>query len=149
MASEVLLMEDVKDLGSEGDVVKVSDGYARNYLIPKKLAAPVSQATRRRLARLQETRLAEAAAVLDAAKKQAAKLAKISCTIPVKAGADEKLFGSVTVTDIEASLKAQGIELDRSRIRLEAPIKELGIFGVPVDLHEDVEATLKVWVVEE
>ncbi|MDP6523289.1 MAG: 50S ribosomal protein L9 [Kiritimatiellia bacterium] len=149
MATEVLLMADVKDLGSEGDVVSVADGYARNYLLPQNLAAPVSEATRRRLARLQEQREESQREVKAAAQALADKLAKVSCTIAVKTAEEEHLYGSVTTADISASLAEQGIEIDRHVIVLEHPIKELGCYNVPVTLNANVEGSVKVWVVEE
>jgi len=148
MDREVFLMADVKDLGSEGDVVKVSEGYARNYLLPKKLAAPVTAATRKRLEKIQKDREAKRKIELAAAKEMAEKLEKVSCTIPVKAK-DEKLYGSVTVNDIVDALKAGGVQVDRQNVLLAEPIKELGVFEVKVRLHAEVESAIKVWVVEE
>jgi len=149
MATEVLLMENVADLGSEGDVVSVADGYARNYLLPKNLAAPVTDATRRRLAKLQKERATERQKAVAEAKTLAEKLESLSCTIPVRTGDEYKLYGSVTASDIAKSLADQGVEIDRHLIDLEAPIKELGIFEVKARLDPDVTATIKVWVVEE
>jgi len=149
MVTEVLLMADVKDLGAEGDVVKVSDGYARNYLLPGKLAAPVTDGTRRKLAKLRVAREADKKAALDAAKELAARLEKLSCTIPMKTAGEGKLYGSVTLADISANLKSQGIELDRQSILLEAPIKDLGVFNIKVKVHPEVECALRVWIVEE
>lgn len=149
MATEVLLMADVKDLGAEGDVVTVADGYARNYLFPKSIGAPVTEATRRRLAKLRAEREAEEKAALESARQAARRLEGVSCTIPVKTGEDDKLYGSVTAANIVDALKPQGIELDRHSLMLEHPIKDLGVFDVPVKLHPEVEATVKVWVVEE
>jgi large subunit ribosomal protein L9 len=149
MATEVLLMSDVPNLGGEGEVVSVSDGYARNYLIPKKLGAPVTAAARARLAKLREQRAADLEQARDGAAKLAERLAAVSCTIPVKTGEDEKLYGSVTAADIARVLEQQGVEIDRHKIELEAPIKELGVFDVPVKLHPGVGTTIKVWVVEE
>ena len=149
MTTEVLLMSDVKDLGSEGDVVEVADGYARNYLLPKSLAAPVTTATRRRLSKIQADRAIAKQNTLTAAGEMANRLATASCTIAVKTGEDDKMYGSVTVQNIVESLKEQGIELDRHCVAMESPIKELGVFDVPVNLHPEVEASLKVWVVEE
>lgn len=148
MDKEFLLMANVADLGAEGDVVKVSEGYARNYLLPKKLAAPVTPATRKRLEKIQKVREISRKAELEAARALAEKLAKVSCTITMKAK-DEKLYGSVSVNDIAAALKAGGVEVDKSIILLAEPIKELGVFEVKVKLHADVEASIKVWVVEE
>ena len=149
MATEIILMADVKDLGSEGDVVTVADGYARNYLLPKSLAAPVTVATRRRLAHIREDRGKAQAAALTAARKRADQLASMSVTIPVKTGADEKMFGSVGTADIASALAAQGQEIDRHLIELEHPIKELGVFNVSVKLHPEIVASVKVWIVEE
>ena len=149
MATEVLLMTDVDGLGSEGDVVHVADGYARNYLFPKKIGAPVTDATRRRLARIRREREAAREAKSDAARETAAKLAGASCTIAVKTGEDEKMFGSVTAADIVGALQGQGVEIDRRCLLLEQPIRELGLFEIRVKLDSEVEATVKVWVVEE
>jgi large subunit ribosomal protein L9 len=149
MATEVILMTDVADLGSEGDVVTVSDGYARNYLFPKKIGAPVTEATRRRLAKIRVQREDARKMQLTAARELAARLEKVSCTIPVKAAENEKLYGSVTVAEIAEALKKQGIEIDKHCLDLEAPIKSLGIFDVKVKLHPEVESSIKVWIVEE
>lgn len=149
MATEVLLMANVADLGAEGDIVTVADGYARNYLIPKQLAAPVTEATRRRLAKIREHREVERKAKLADAKATAAQFTGASVTIAVKTGEEGKMYGSVTTSDIVDALKQQGMEIDRHSLDLEHGIKELGVFDVPVKLHSDVEATVKVWVVEE
>ncbi|MCE9613712.1 MAG: 50S ribosomal protein L9 [Lentisphaerae bacterium] len=149
MATEVLLMADVKDVGAAGDVVRVSEGFARNFLLPRKLAASVSPATRRRLAKLQEQRQVERTRDLEAAQALAGRLGALSCTIAVKAQADQKLYGSVTAGDIADALKKLGVTIDKSNILLEQPLKALGIFNVPVKISAEVQATLKVWVVEE
>jgi large subunit ribosomal protein L9 len=149
MAKEVLLMADVPGLGVEGEVVTVADGYARNYLLPRKLAAPVTEATRRRLAKIREEREeARRSAVAEAA-ATAEKLAGVSCTIAVRTADEDKLYGSVTAADIAEALKEQGIEIDRQALVMESPIKELGIFEIKVRLNPEVESMLKVWVVEE
>jgi large subunit ribosomal protein L9 len=149
MATEVLLMAVVDGLGKEGDVVTVADGYARNYLLPRELAAPVTEATRRRLVKIQADREKELAAALAGAQTLAKQVSAASCTIAVKVGEGEQLYGSVTESDIVDALKAQDIEVDRHQVVLDEPIKELGTFDVPVRLHPEVEATVKVWVVEE
>jgi len=149
MVTEVLLMKDVESLGSEGDVVQVADGYARNYLLPRKLGAPVTEVTRRRLARIREERETKLKAEIEAATNLAKRLAGVSCTTVVKTAEDGKMYGSVTTSDISDALKAQGIDLDRHDLLLERPIKELGVFDVDVKLHPEVKATVKVWVVEE
>ena len=149
MSKEVLLMADVAELGAEGDVVSVSDGYARNYLLPRKLAAPVSEATKRRLAKMRGQREANHQAELAGARELAAKIEKGSCTITVKTGADGKMFGSVTAAHIVDVLKSQGTDIGKHSLQLEAPIRELGVYDVKVKLHPEVQATVKVWVVEE
>jgi large subunit ribosomal protein L9 len=149
MSVEVLLMQDVKDVGSEGQVVKVADGFARNYLIPRKLAAPVTEATRRQFAKLQERREAERKVAREKARDLAAAIEKGSYTIPMKVGEGEKLFGSVTSADIVKVLAAQGFEVDRHAVELEDPIRELGVFELKVRIHPEVAARIKVWVVQE
>ncbi len=149
MATEVFLMADVADLGVEGDVVTVADGYARNYLIPKQLGAPVTAATKRRLAKIQREREEARAAAIADAEALAKKLAGISVTIPVKTVEGEKLYGSVGEVEIAEALKVLGIEIDRHLIVLDEHIKELGVFDVAIKLQPEVEATVKVWIVEE
>ena len=149
MATEVLLMAEIDGLGKDGDVVTVADGYARNYLLPRDLAAPVSESTRRRLVKLQAERQQEHAAALAESQALAKKVASASCTIPVKVGGGERLYGSVTESEIVDALKSQDIELDRHQVVLPEPIRELGAFDVTVNLHPEVATTLKVWVVEE
>jgi large subunit ribosomal protein L9 len=149
MATEVFLMSDVEGLGAEGDVVRVADGYARNYLFPRKLAAPVTDATRKRLAKIRRERDAARKMQLEEAQRLVTELEKESYTIKVKVGPEEKLYGSVGVADIAEAVKAQGRLIDRHKIDLPEPIKELGIYDVNVKLHADVTARIKVWVVEE
>ena len=149
MSTEVQLMADVKDLGAEGEIVTVSDGFARNYLIPRKLAAPATEASKRRLAKMRGERESKRAAEVAAAREMAKRLEKVSCTITVKTGEDDKLFGSVTASHIADVLKAQGIELEKHSLLLEAPIRELGVYDVKVKLSADVEGSVKVWVVQE
>lgn len=148
MASEVLLMAEIKGLGGEGDVVRVAEGYARNFLFPKKLAAPVNEGMRRRLAKQVQEREATRERDVAAARSLAGKLSSLSVKIAVKAGADQKLYGSVSAADIAAALKDMGIEVDKVNVLLETPIKALGIYSVPVKLHAELEAPLKVLVVE-
>jgi large subunit ribosomal protein L9 len=86
---------------------------------------------------------------LEAARKLAERVSKLSCTIPARASADEKLYGSIDASEIASALAGQGVEIEEANVLLEAPIKELGIFGVPIRIHPEVDVTLKVWVVEE
>jgi large subunit ribosomal protein L9 len=147
MSTQVILTTAVESLGAEGSTVTVADGYARNYLIPKGLAMPATAANLRRVETLRKKREQEAAAELEQANEVARKLAKQSCTITAAAGADGKLFGSVTAADISEALKADGIELDRRKFVLEHAIRELGVYDVEVKLHPEVNAKVKIWIV--
>jgi large subunit ribosomal protein L9 len=149
MAKEVLLMADVPDVGAEGDVVSVADGYARNFLFPRKMAALVTDGARRKLEKIRKDREKSLAQNLERAREMSGRLQKVSCTITVKTGGDGQLYGSVSGVDIAKALLEQGIDIDKHLLAMEKPIKELGVFNVPVKLHPDVETTVKVWVVEE
>jgi len=149
MAKELILTAPVEGLGIEGDVVKVSEGYARNFLLPRKLAAPVSDSIRRQLSGLREKRLAEQATELEKAEAQAKKLADVSCTIPMKTHDGGKLFGSVTAADVAKAISAAGVTVSRSQVKLKDPIHELGVFEVKVAVHAKVSQVVKVWIVEE
>jgi large subunit ribosomal protein L9 len=149
MAIEVILMSNVQGLGTEGEVVRVAEGYARNFLLPKKLAAAVTDATRRQLEKKRKEREAQLAVERAEAEALAAKIAQVSCTITVKTGEEGKLFGSVTAGHIAESLKGQGVEIAKAQIELPDAIRELGVFNVPVNLKAGIQTTVKVWVVEE
>jgi len=149
MTRELILTADLEGLGLEGETVKVSEGYARNYLIPRKLAVPITNAVLKRLEKNKLGRDARHLKELEAAQSLAGEIEKISCTITAKVGENDKLFGSITTADIIAALKQQGIELDKRKIMLSEPIRELGIFQVKIKLHPRVEVVLKVWVVGE
>ncbi len=149
MSVEVLLMAKVKDLGVEGDVVKVANGYARNYLFPKKLAAPVTAATKRKLAKVVADREERQKQDLLAATEKATALANLSVTIPVKVAEGEKLYGSIGVAEIVEAVEKQGVEIDKGTVDLEEPLKELGVYDIKIKLHPEIETTVKIWVVEE
>ncbi len=143
---KLVLLDDVENLGLAGEEVQVAPGYARNYLLPRGLAA---KATRGAL-RLIESRKVQIAARREKekveAKELAVKLAGIELSIPMQATEDEQLFGSVTARVISETLAGQGFSIDHNRIKME-PIKALGTFEVEVKLPHDITATLKVWVV--
>ncbi|HAV20813.1 MAG: 50S ribosomal protein L9 [Bacillota bacterium] len=144
---EVILLKDVKGLGNEGDVVKVSDGYARNYLIPKGFALQATKANLRMLKDKRETMESKAQRELAAAEKTAKQLENSVVTVRSKAGEGGRLFGSVTAKDIAGAIeKALGIAVDRRRIELEEPIKTLGSYSVLIRLHPEVSATVRVEV---
>lgn len=150
MSKEIFLLKEVPGLGNEGDIVKVSDGFARNYLLPKNIAEPVTDAARRRLAKIQSEREKIRKETLADAKKLGAKLREASIAIRAKTSEAENLYGSVNAAQILAALKLQGFEsLDESMILLAEHIKTLGTFDVPVKVHADVTETVKVWVVAE
>ena len=149
MSTEVILMADLKGLGSQGDVVRVAEGYARNFLLPRNLAAPVTEATRRRLGKARQVQKEQDMKELDAAQELAKAIEQISCTIPVKSGEGGKLFGSVTAADIVSALKVQGVEIDKRQVDLPEPIRELGVFNISIQVLPKVQAALKLWVVEE
>jgi large subunit ribosomal protein L9 len=149
MATELLLLADIENLGKAGDVVKVKDGYARNFLLPKDLAAPVSQGALRRLEKLRKEREELARIQIADAKDKAAKLAKASVTLRERVVEGSHLYGSVSVADIVKALSAESkIDLDKSQIVLAEPIKETGSYDITVKLHPEVSCTVKVWVVE-
>jgi len=147
MSTQIILTAPVENLGAEGDTISVADGYARNFLFPKGLAMPASPANLRRVQALRKKRTATEAAQLQDAQAIAAQLVKQSYTITAAAGEDGKLYGSVTSADISEALKKEGIEIDRRKINLEHPIRELGVFDVDVKLHAEVSTKVKIWVV--
>lgn len=146
---QVILLENMPSLGKAGDLVKVSDGYGRNYLIPNKKAL---LATEKSL-KMVEHQKRQVQQRLEKTRKDAGKLSQqieaLSCTFARTVGESGKLFGSVTSMDIENFLKENGIEVDRKKIVLEEPIKNLGMFTVPIKLNPEVTSHLKVWVVQE
>ena len=145
---QVILKTNVEKLGAEGELVTVADGYARNYLIPRDLAIVATEKSRRALEHEKRVQYDRAAKEKRDAEKLASELANLSCTIRMQAGENDRLFGSVTALDIAAALEDQDIEIDRRKIILDEPIKELGVFTVPARIHPDVTADIKVWVVK-
>jgi large subunit ribosomal protein L9 len=145
----IVLRENVEKLGRRGEVVKVADGYARNYLLPKKLAFEATQANLKRIE--QERRVQEVHEARDKQEAQAlaGRLSQLSLTAVRKVGENEMLYGSVTNGDVGELLEKEGFSIDKRKILLDEPIKSLGIYEVPVKLHHEVTANLKVWVVKE
>ncbi|HEX4342660.1 MAG TPA: 50S ribosomal protein L9 [Verrucomicrobiae bacterium] len=147
MKTEVILTHNIVGLGGESDQVRVSAGYARNYLFPHRLAVPVNNTNKRQIESLRQRRAEREAHELNTMTELAKGLTKLTCVIKVKAGEDGKLFGSVTTGMIADELKHQfDITLDKRKIQLEHPIKSLGEFEVAVSLHADVKSTLKLRV---
>ena len=149
MATEILLLTDVADLGKAGDVVKVADGYARNYLLPRDLAAPVSQHALRRLEKMRKAREELSRIQMAEAKDKAGKLANVSVTIRAKTVDGTRLYGSINSADIVAALQeGNKIAIDKAQVVLPEPLKETGTFDIAIKLHADLTCTIKVWIVE-
>jgi large subunit ribosomal protein L9 len=146
---EVILREHVDNLGQRGDVVKVAAGYARNYLLPRKLALTVTEANRKQIARERKVAETHEAEERQTAEAFASRLAQIELSIARRVGETEALYGSVTSADIAEALAAKGLEVDRRKIQLDDPIKQIGEFTVAVKLHREVSAQVKVSVVKE
>ncbi len=146
---KVILREDADKLGKTGDVVEVKDGYARNFLIPKKMALESTPGSLKIIEENKKIALLRQNREKREAEAVGKRLASISCTVVVKTGEADKLFGSVTANDISRVLENEGLKIDKRQILLEDPIKELGVYQVPVKLHQDVTTQLKVWVVKE
>lgn len=144
---EVILRDDVPSLGKAGQLVKVSPGYARNFLFPRNLAVEATPANKQRIAAEQKARVARAQQEKAAAQALAGVLAGLAITVTHKAGDEGRLFGSITAQDIADAVKAKGHDLDKRKIELEHPIKHVGFHTVSVKLHADVHAELKVNVV--
>ena len=146
---KIILRQDFEKLGKVGDIVEVKDGYARNYLIPRKIGYHATEGNLRTLEEEKKQHAERQNKDLRQAEKMAVELEKLSITLKVKVGEDEKLFGSVTSQMIADALKEKGMSLDKRIINLEEPIKALGIYSINVKLHPSVSGTVKVWVVRE
>ena len=146
---EVILKEDVPTLGSRGDVVKVADGYGRNFLLPRKLAIEATRSNRAVIEQMKQASLRRAARDKADAEAQAKLLEAVSLSFTRKAGEKDQLFGSVTSGDIAAALEAKGFAIDRRKIHLDEPLKHIGEFKVPIRLYKGVDATVKVTVDKE
>ena len=149
MPVEVILRRHVDSLGRCGEIVKVADGYARNYLLPLKLALPVTEASRRQIERERTTAEVREAEEKQAAEALARRLGDVECVIARMVGEADVLYGSVTNADISDSLAAKDLAVEKRRILLPEPVKHLGEFVVPIRLHPDVTAQVKVRVVKE
>lgn len=146
---QLILLKYVEALGRPGGTVRVRDGYANNFLLPRGLAVPATRDNMRRLTSLRETFVIEEKARVDRAKALVERIATTSITLTMKASDEGHLYGSVSASMIVESLKEQGIEVDQRSVRLGDPIKEIGRYEVPLVLHEEHSCDLKVWVVEE
>ncbi len=146
---QIILQEDVEKLGTRGQVVEVAEGYARNFLLPRKLAIPASEGNLKRLEKIRTHLAKRTATEKEGAQKQSELLAATSVTLRRKAGENDQLFGSVTAADIAEALAAQGFQIEKRRIELGEPIKLVGEYQVTAKLHHDVSAPIKVIVERE
>src|SRR3989338_4877293 len=143
---EVILSQDIKAIGKAGDVVKVKDGFARNYLLPRKAAYLATPANLKKIEQQKVKRAAQEQEEQTKAQETAEKISKVSCNVSVEVNDLEKLYGSVTQADIIKSLAQEGYEVDKNDVLLDKPIEELGIYEVNVRLHPKVIAKVRVWV---
>lgn len=143
---EVILSQDVQSMGKVGDIVKVKEGYARNFLIPRKMACLATPANRKKIEQLEKKKKMEYEKQRIEAQKLAERLHKVSCTVNVEVNDLDKLYGAVTVGEVVNALEAEGFPIDKKDIVIEKPIEELGIFEVGVKLHPEVTAKVRLWV---
>ena len=146
---EVILRQSVDKLGHPGDVVTVSPGFARNYLLPRGVAYPATPGNLKRISQEKARLDAAEASRRASAEELASKFEEVSVTFAARVGEEGKLFGSVTAADIAQQLEAQGFQVERRRIDLPEPIKALGVYRVPIRLHADVKPEIKVWVIKQ
>ncbi len=146
---EIVLMKDYGKLGKAMDVTSVKDGYARNFLIPQGVAVPATEGNRKKVAEAKRLEGIREGKKHSDAIELAKKIEQIPCTIPVKVGEEEKIYGSVSVQEISEFLKKEGFNVEKRNIDLAEPIKQLGVYSVNISLYKDVNAKLKVWVVKE
>ena len=154
MTTELLLMDDIPNLGKTGETVKVKAGYARNFLLPKRLAAPVTQASLRKLEKIRAEREALLKQQRAEAQDKANRIKNISVTLRARtidnsSDPGAQLYGSVTAQDIADCIASQGVAIDKAQVLLEEHIKVLGNFDVTLKLHADVQPKVKVWVIAE
>ncbi len=146
---EIILREDIEKLGQRGQMVKVAAGYARNYLLPRRLAVAATEGNKKIVEQERQAHLRREVKVVSEAQELSKLMGSVTVTIAQKAGDNDQLFGSVTPADIAAALEKQGYTVDRKKIQMDEPIKTLGDFKVAVRLHKDVSVELPVHVVKE
>jgi large subunit ribosomal protein L9 len=143
---EVILKEDVNKLGQRGDVVKVADGYGRNFLLPKKLAMEATAANKVVIEQMKQSAVRRSAKEKSEAELLVTQLNQVELVFERKVGENEHLFGSVTASEIAHALEGKGFTIDRRKLQLEEPLRQLGEFHVPIKLHREVTAHVKVTV---
>ena len=147
--NQVLLLQPIQGLGAEGDTVTVRAGYARNFLLPRKIALPITHANKKQMESLLKAREAREVQELDAARELAAKISSTTIAVAVKTGDGGKMYGAVTANDLIIRLKEEGIELVKKQLSLPAPVKDLGTHSIAVKLNSEISSELKFEVVSE
>ncbi len=146
---KVILRKNFEQLGKIGDLVEVKNGFANNFLIPRQIAYPAMEGNIRALEEEKKLLAKKEARELEVAQNLSSELEKVSVSIPVKVGEEDKLFGAVTTQMIADAIKEKGFEIDKRKIEIEEPIKSLGIYSVKVKLHPEVSCAVKTWIVRE
>jgi len=144
MSTQIILTSNVKDLGGEGDQISVSDGYARNFLFPQKMAIPATAVAIRKIESLKLLRAERERKELEQAQELANKISKLNSTVELQTGENGKVFGSVTNIDIANALSSRGFEIDKKAVLIDEPIKKIGTFEIPIRIHPQVTATFKL-----
>ncbi|MFH1458590.1 MAG: 50S ribosomal protein L9 [Candidatus Omnitrophota bacterium] len=145
---DVILKQDVDKLGKAGSIVKVKDGFGRNFLIPNGLALSVTSSNLKKLEQEKQRKIAQSEKIKQEALELKARLDGFSLTIPALAQEEDRLYGSIANQDVTQALEEEGFTIDKNAIVLEQTIKSLGIYEIPVKLHPEVTATIKVWIVK-
>ena len=146
---EIVLTKDYEELGKAMDVINVKEGFARNFLFPRGIAVPATEGNRKKVAEAKRIAEIREEKKSKEARQLAKKIEQVPCTIPVKVGEEDRIFGSVTAQEIADFLKKEGFDIEKRQVDLEEPIKQLGVYSVRISLYRDVDARLKVWVVKE
>jgi len=146
---EVVLIQDYQGLGKAMDVLPVKDGYARNFLIPQGIAVPATLGNKKNVAEAKKIAERREGKKLADAREIATKIEQTPCTIAVKVGEEDKIYGSVSAQELSDFLKKEGFDVEKRQVLLEEPIKQLGVYNVNISLYRDITAKLKVWVVKE
>ncbi len=146
---EVVLMKDYENLGKALDVIPVRDGYARNFLFPQGIAVPATEGNKKRVAEAKRIEEIREEKIIRKSRDLAQKIEQIPCTIPVKVGEEDRIFGSVSSQEIANFLQKEGFDIEKRQVDLPEPIKQLGVYTVTINLYRTVSSKLKVWVVKE
>ena len=145
---EVILLQDIDNLGKQGDLVKVKDGYGRNYLLPNRKAVLATPEAMKMVKKMQEKRAAEEVKLMKKAQGIKEKLESLSITIPSEAGEEDKLYGTITTEMIKDAIAIEGVEIDKRKINIQEPIKKLGVYDISIKVYADVIAQIRIWVVK-